>query len=89
MPLPPTTSACPALSGPPSEPPPRITVSQGPFGAARGPAGREPARAPASYLSGFAPAIQMITRVKRPSGPTSKKLQLCMSFFVPSTSSPT
>ena len=41
------------------------------------------------YLSGLVPAIQMITRVNSPSALTSKKLQLCMSFFVPSTSSPT
>jgi hypothetical protein len=41
-----------------------------------------------SYLSGFVPAIQMMTRVNWPSALTSKKLQLCMSFFVPSFSSP-
>ena len=40
------------------------------------------------YLSGFVPAIQMITRLNFPSASMSKKLQLCMSFFVPSTSSP-
>ena len=40
------------------------------------------------YLSGFAPAIQMMTRVNFPSGPTSKKLQLCISFLAPSRSSP-
>ena len=41
------------------------------------------------YLSGLVPAIQMITRLKRPSASKSKKLQLCMSFTVPSFSSPT
>jgi hypothetical protein len=40
------------------------------------------------YFSGFFPAIQMMTRVNLPSPSTSKKLQLCMSFFVPSLSSP-
>ena len=40
------------------------------------------------YLSGFVPAIQMITRLNSPSAFTSKKLQLCMSFFDPSESSP-
>ena len=44
---------------------------------------------PASgYFSGLVPAIQMMTRENFPSASTSKKLQLCMSFFVPSTSSP-
>jgi len=43
---------------------------------------------PPLYFSGFVPAIQMMTRVNCPSGLMSKKLQLCMSFFVPSTSSP-
>jgi pimeloyl-ACP methyl ester carboxylesterase len=42
----------------------------------------------AAYFSGFVPAIQMITRLNFPSASMSKKLQLCMSFFVPSTSSP-
>ena len=46
------------------------------------------ARRKPSYLSGFVPAIQMMTRENLPSASTSKKLQLCMSFFVPSTSSP-
>ena len=41
-------------------------------------------RRSASYFSGFVPAIQMITRLNFPSASTSKKLQLCMSFFVPS-----
>ena len=36
------------------------------------------------YFSGFVPAIQMITRLNFPSASMSKKLQLCMSFFVPS-----
>jgi hypothetical protein len=40
------------------------------------------------YFSGFVPAIQMMTRENLPSASTSKKLQLCMSFFVPSASSP-
>jgi hypothetical protein len=40
------------------------------------------------YFSGFVPAIQMITLLNRPSASMSKKLQLCMSFFVPSRSSP-
>ena len=40
------------------------------------------------YLSGFVPAIQMITRLNFPSASKSKKLQLCMSFFEPSFSSP-
>ena len=40
------------------------------------------------YFSGFVPAIQMITRLNFPSASMSKKLQLCMSFFVPSLSSP-
>ena len=53
-----------------------------PAGAVRGTGGR------ALYLSGFVPAIQMITRLNRPLASTSKKLQLCISFFVPSTSSP-
>ena len=34
------------------------------------------------YFSGFVPAIQMITRLNFPSASMSKKLQLCMSFFV-------
>jgi hypothetical protein len=46
-----------------------------------------PAGEPA-YFSGFVPAIQMMTRENLPSASTSKKLQLCMSFFVPSASSP-
>ena len=41
-----------------------------------------------SYLSGFVPAIQMMTRVNSPAALMSKKLQLCMSFVVPSVSSP-
>ena len=40
------------------------------------------------HCSGFVPAIQMITRVNFPSASKSKKLQLCMSFFEPSLSSP-
>ena len=43
---------------------------------------------PPPYFSGFVPAIQMMTRVNWPSALMSKKLQLCMSFFVPSESSP-
>ena len=43
---------------------------------------------PPPYFSGFVPAIQMMTRVNCPSASMSKKLQLCMSFFVPSESSP-
>ena len=46
------------------------------------------ASATAPYFSGFVPAIQMITRLNFPSASMSKKLQLCMSFFVPSSSSP-
>ena len=45
-------------------------------------------REPPPYFSGFVPAIQMMTLVNRPSALMSKKLQLCMSFFVPSESSP-
>ena len=63
----------------------------------RVPAGRDPhrrrllrprARRLSLYFSGFVPAIQMITRLNFPSASMSKKLQLCMSFFVPSFSSP-
>ena len=49
-----------------------------------------PARVPSDderltgYFSGFVPAIQMMTRLNFPSASMSKKLQLCMSFFVPS-----
>src|SRR5205823_13710807 len=43
---------------------------------------------PPPYFSGFVPAIQMMTRANWPLPSMSKKLQLCMSFFVPSVSSP-
>ena len=41
-----------------------------------------------AYFSGFEPAIQMITRLNFPRSSNVKKLQLCMSFSVPSRSSP-
>ena len=47
-----------------------------------------PIRASRRYFSGFVPAIQMITRLNFPSASKSNKLQLCMSFFEPSFSSP-
>ena len=47
-----------------------------------------PSRPSPAHFRGFVPAIQMITRLNFPSPSNAKKLQLCMSFFVPSFSSP-
>src|SRR3954465_4696933 len=49
---------------------------------------RDAAFKASSQCSGFVPAIQMIRRVDFPAASQAKKLELCMSFFEPSSSSP-